>query len=335
MSIRFGLLFTLAISTFSAAALAQEPAASGNANATAEARERFQRGVALYREGSFDAALAEFQRAYDIEPNYRVLFNLAQVQVERHDAVAALALFDRYLRQGGNEIEPDRRAQVEKDEQALRARVAELTVESNPAGAQLSIDNVEAGTLPLAAPVLVNSGVHQITLTKAGYRSASRNLTIAGAQPLRVQLTLQPLDGRLDDSRSGTPPLGEAHGDAQGASGSHGLSTGFWVSAVVTGALAAGAVTFAVVTEKSNRDLDTELNRFPESPSAVSNARTRLKTDAALTDALSGAAVVGLATTLYFAFTSGRPSERPAKSSLPERVQLGTRGSSLVLSGNF
>lgn len=335
MSIRFGLLFTLAISTASAAALAQEPVASSTANVTAEARERFQRGVTLYREGSFDAALAEFQRAYDIEPNYRVLFNLAQVQVERHDAVAALALFDRYLRQGGNEIDPDRRALVEKDEQALRARVAELTVESNPAGAQLSIDNVEAGTLPLAAPVLVNSGVHQITLTKAGYQNASRNLTIAGAQPLRVQLTLQPLDGRRDDARSGTRPLGEAHGDAPGASGSHGLSTAFWVSAVVTGALAAGAVTFAVVTEKSNRDLDTELNRFPESPSAVSSARTRLKTDAALTDVFSGAAVVGLATTLYFAFTSGRANELPAKSSLPERVQLGTRGSSLVLSGTF
>ena len=165
--------------------------------------------------------------------------------------------------------------------------------------------------------------------------NASRNLTIAGAQPLRVQLTLEPLDGPRDSSRSVTPPLGEAHGDPQGAAGSHGLQTAFWVSAVVTGALAAGAITFALVTEKSNHDLDTELNRFPESPHGVSDARTRLKTDAALTDVFSGAAVVGLATTLYFAFTSGRSSEVPAKSSLPDRVQLGTRGQTLVLSGNF
>jgi tetratricopeptide (TPR) repeat protein len=50
---------------------------------TSEARMRFTRGVKLYHEGSYDAALAEFTKAYRLAPNYRVLYNLAQVQAER------------------------------------------------------------------------------------------------------------------------------------------------------------------------------------------------------------------------------------------------------------
>ena len=48
----------------SAVALA-EPALADPSNMD-EARTRFQQGVELYREGSFDAALAEFQKAYEL-----------------------------------------------------------------------------------------------------------------------------------------------------------------------------------------------------------------------------------------------------------------------------
>src|SRR3954469_6030428 len=196
MSNRFRLLLLLAITSRTALVAAEPAAPAVSASSTTEARERFQRGVALYREGSFDAALAEFRRAYEIAPNYRILYNLAQVQVERHDSVAALNLFGQYLQQGGSELDAERRTQVERDIQSLRGRVADLMVESNVAGAQLTIDGVESGTLPLAGPVQVNSGVRQVTLAKPGYQSVSRSLTIAGAQPLKLALTLQPLDAR-------------------------------------------------------------------------------------------------------------------------------------------
>jgi len=134
MSIRFRLLLLLAITCRSALVAAEPAAPAVSASSTTEARERFQRGVALYREGSFDAALAEFRRAYEIAPNYRILYNLAQVQVERHDSVAALSLFGQYLQQGGSELDAERRAQVERDMQSLRGRVVDLTVECNVAG---------------------------------------------------------------------------------------------------------------------------------------------------------------------------------------------------------
>ena len=50
--------------------------------------------------------LAEFMRAYELLPNYRVLYNIGQVQLERHDYVAALHAFDDYLEQGARDVHP-------------------------------------------------------------------------------------------------------------------------------------------------------------------------------------------------------------------------------------
>jgi tetratricopeptide (TPR) repeat protein len=339
MSTRLRLLLVLAM-TSSSTLVAAQPAAPGasttRSSSNAEARDRFQRGVTLYREGSFDAALAEFQRAYELAPNFRLLFNLAQVQVERHDAVAALSLFGRYLQEGGNEVDQERRTQVESDMQTLRSRVAELTVDSNVAGAQLSLDGVELGTLPHAAPVLVNSGVHQITLSKPGYQSTSRSLTIAGAQPLRLVLSLQSAERSPNAAAVAAPHSTDSKSTPEGAERSHGLSTPFWISAVTTGALTATAVTFGLLTVNRNQELDDTLNRFPTDPSAVNKARNRVKMDAALTDAFTAASVVGLATTVYFALKSGGTQESiPEKALRKDRLELGTNGSTLVLSGKF
>src|SRR5690349_10373833 len=62
------------------------PAGDTNEQSSAAARVHFARGVEHYDEGNFDAALAEIERAYQLEPsNYKLLYNLAQVQMERHD----------------------------------------------------------------------------------------------------------------------------------------------------------------------------------------------------------------------------------------------------------
>src|SRR5262245_55283292 len=71
---------------------------------TDEARERFGRGVQLFHEGSLEAALAEFQKAHQLAPNYRLHYNIAQVQYELHNFVEALRSFWKYLAQGGSEI---------------------------------------------------------------------------------------------------------------------------------------------------------------------------------------------------------------------------------------
>jgi hypothetical protein len=84
-----------------------------------------------------------------------------------------------------------------------------------------------------------------------------------------------------------------------------------WVTLASTTLLAGGAVTFGVLTERSNKDLDRELDRFPGDKASIDGARSDLKRNALLTDVFSAAAVVSGGAFLYFALsgTSSGSSE--------------------------
>jgi tetratricopeptide (TPR) repeat protein len=283
-----------------------------------QARQRFQRGAELYKEGSYDAALAEFSRAYELAPNYRVLYNIAQVQLERHDYAAALKCFEDYLRQGGTDLPAERREQVEGEIRGLRNRVSALTVTSNVAGAELSIDGAPAGVLPLDGPVIVSAGVRRLSLRKAGYAPSERTLNVVGGDKTELRLD-------LDDARSGAAPapLAPAAQESSGKSS----KTGIWIGVAATAALTGTAVVFGVLTTKADSDLDDELATYPGNRQAIDDARSKLKLYAALTDGFAAGAVVSaLVTTSFVLFGSSGD-----KSSSAGRNKPGAR---VVAAGN-
>ncbi|MEO7096362.1 MAG: hypothetical protein ABI175_24095, partial [Polyangiales bacterium] len=47
-------------------------ARADDASVKAEAKTRYDKGVKLYGEGAYEAALVEFQRAYDLNPSYKI-----------------------------------------------------------------------------------------------------------------------------------------------------------------------------------------------------------------------------------------------------------------------
>lgn len=128
-----------------------------DAEARATARARFDRGVALFDEGRFDAALAEFQEAYRIAPSYAVLFNLAQVHARLGHAVEAVDAFERYLEEGGARIPAQRRALAERELATQRERIATLVVEVNAPGAR-QVRAMRRGYLPFSRVVEVGMG---------------------------------------------------------------------------------------------------------------------------------------------------------------------------------
>src|SRR5262249_54149280 len=136
------------------------------------------------------AALAEFGRTYELAPNYRVLYNLGQVQIERQDYAAAIKYFRAYLDQGGTDVPADRRAQVESDLDDLVNRVAPINFDVNVAGAEILIDEALIGNAPFVNPVLVNAGVRSVLVRKAGYASVQRRLTVVGGEAARLEIRL-------------------------------------------------------------------------------------------------------------------------------------------------
>lgn len=305
-----------------------------------DARERFRRGVDLYKEGSYDAALAEFTKAYELAPNYRVLYNLAQTQAERHDYVAALKLFDEYLKQGGEEIPPDRLDQVERSLPQLRSRVANLWVETSVPDAELLVDGLSSGVLPLRAAVLVNAGVHQLQLRRPGYQTITRELTIAGNETIRLELPMQvdPV-AVVGPSKEATasrverpePPI-ERERDLEGVRESRSRAP-LWISMIATGVLAGGAVTFGLMARTSDERLNRELSRVPADRGRVNEMRAALQRNAAFCDGLTAGAVVAAGLSLYFLLSHPSADEGP-RAATP-RPKLTFAGEGLTLEHRF
>ncbi len=264
-----------------------------------QARSRFQKGVQLFREGSYDAALAEFKKANQLAPSYRLLFNIAQVHYELHDYVEALKAFKRYLADGGDEIRSARRTQVQKEIEKLKGLVARVEVTTNVDGAQVLVDDVVVGTSPLAEPVLVNAGRCKITISKSGYGVRTRNIAVAGGEDVSVSIEIRVASDSGAQGKART--LGAQHDQEPSRAP-------LWISLAATSAFAIGTGVMGYMTYNAKRDFDSELEN-ETTPARVDDARSKLVTFAAVTDGLAAATLIAGGFTLYFALDSDDPED--------------------------
>lgn len=283
-----------------------------------QARAHFQRGTDFYREGNYDAALAEFSKAQQLAPNYRLLYNIGQVQAERHDYVAAVRTLTDYLAQGGAEVSEERRTQVQNEIASLKTKISELTVTSNVAGAEVSVDGVPMGLLPLSSPLLVSAGSRRITLAKPGYTTAERTIIVTGQDKPKLELELQSMS-------VAAPTQSTARVDAPRRESSSNI--GAWVSVAAAGGFAAGATVFGLMANSKNADLDDELDKYPLDADRVAGLRSDVKRDAALCDGLAAASAVSAILAVYF-FVSG-DSDDDKRGSGPTRLVAQPNGVAL------
>jgi hypothetical protein len=218
-------ILLVAIATLSLAShVAAQDTSTAAPDPRAEASAHFQRGTDLFNEGRYDAALAEFQRAYDIAPALPVLYNLARVHAELGHPVESAHAYERYLSEGGSTIAAARRAEVTAALAQQRDRVGRLRIETNVDGAFVSVDGRDVTTTPLTAPIELGSGTHVIGVHAPGYEAVSREVSIAGTVEsaiaielrreveqrgtLRIAATLPGVTVRVDGHDVGTTPLG-------------------------------------------------------------------------------------------------------------------------------
>jgi hypothetical protein len=127
--------------------LAGLPAAAGKEE---EAREHFMRGAVKYTEGNIDAALAEFQLAYALNPSFKIRYNVAQCHMEQERWDRAYEEFYLFLYEGGDEVDPERRVEVEQSLSDLAQRLGEDV--PDPAELQAKAATAEEPAPEPAAP---------------------------------------------------------------------------------------------------------------------------------------------------------------------------------------
>src|SRR5262249_54064147 len=101
----------------------------------------------------------------------------------------ALAAFDRYLVEGGGEIQAARRTEVTQYIDSLQPRVATLEIASTPPDGSITVDDTPIeGTTP--QKLRVSAGKRRVTVTKDGYFPMTLNVEIAGLETKRVSFDL-------------------------------------------------------------------------------------------------------------------------------------------------
>ncbi len=85
--------------------------ATGRADPVAEAKARFEKGTALYAVERWDAAIAEFEAGYLLQPLPSFLYNIAQAHKQAGRREKAVKYYQKYL-----DLDPGAsdRAEVEK-----------------------------------------------------------------------------------------------------------------------------------------------------------------------------------------------------------------------------
>lgn len=327
-------------------------------DADREARQRYENAVKLYEDGAYDASLVELNRAAELRPSYKLYYNIGQVRFAMHDYAAAMDAYRQYLEKGGDKVPAARREQLKKELETLAQRVAKLNIEADVSGAEVFIDDVSVGVTPLAAPVVVNSGIRRIALRHPDYLPQVRRVNIAGGVQEKVSFVLvnggaanaAPAPATVSPPISASP-IAPSHPSAAPPSGASAKTVSVpavshsaadhssqrhipWAGWALTGVFAAGATVTGVLALSANSKLSDDINRLSLGSSEINSQASKVRTLAIVTDSLVAAAVVAGGVSLWLTLSSDRAAEVPEKTAT-KPLRLGVGPSGLSLKGAF
>lgn len=284
------------------------PTTAPSGAAVQEARERNAKALKLYQEeGAVEAALAEMERAYDLAPSYKLLFNIGQMARTARDYALALHAYERYLAEGGDDVPDKRRRDLLAEIKELRTYVATLDIRVNQAGAQVFVDDVPLGTSPLADKVVVNAG--RLRLRAAlGAQQDSEQVIVAGGDEVTVELELGAAPGTAPaDAGSPSSQTPGAPTEDSGA----GMSPYLWIGFGAAVLLGGGAgVTGGLALSKAGSVDDTRY-AGAEPPGDLASQQDTARALAITTDVLIAAVSATLVVTGSLAIAGVGSDDEP------------------------
>ena len=311
-----------------------EPAADGapatgksepSPAAVTEASQRYDRGLKLYSEGEYRLAVIEFERAYELVPDHRVLYNIGQVRIQLGDYAKARIALERYLKDGEGKIPPARQQSVATDLDMLAGRTATLKIDCAVEGAEVTIDGESVGVTPLPTPILMNSGEHNIEVRKADYQTRVLRRTLAGKDEGEVTIELDKIPSAAPQVAIVAPPPNRT------APGPRNM-TPIWAGWITTGALTTGAVVTGILGFGAADDLAKLKDKAGISSDQTHSTQRRAQAFLYTSDALTAAAVIAGSVSLYLTLKSPSPSDEHR-----DAASLGLRFSAngVALSGRY
>lgn len=292
------------------------------------ARTHYQAGSSYYEQGRWTDALQEFEVAYRLSSDARkpaLLYNIGLTQERLGRLAEAIESFRRYL--DGTPNARDRET-LEERIRTLQARLdaTSVALEVSEAGAHVEVDGQERGTTPLAEPLRVTPGEHEIRIAKEGFQSFSLRVTVPAGERVSAQATL--VAEAVEAPPPPPPPPPPQPPEPSGR-------TFTWIAGGVAGVAAIGGGLLGFFALRKRNAANEAADGDRQVWTASRNDAKRL---ALFADISFGVAVLAAAGAVVLFFVEGSSTDE-ASASAGRRLVLGgvplEGGAGLVLAGDL
>ncbi len=192
-ALRHPLFFAFAVALSAQPALAQ-PAIDVRTQLPEPARHAWDAAKQLANASDFKGALVEFQRAYELSHNPRVLFNLGVTEKLSTHYARAVDAWEKELREATGQLSPAELQELKNAIAIVQQFVTTIEVLANEKGATLYVDDYPLGQTPFPAPVRIDVGKHTLKLTKDGFADIVKMVDVASGNTTPVGFKMEPLN---------------------------------------------------------------------------------------------------------------------------------------------
>ena len=148
----------------------------------------FDRGVAALEAGRYNDAVGDLEEAVRVEPTPLAVYNLGLAYRGVGRSADAVAAFERYLAAPERRATPAVLTAVRQEVEGLRARLALLVVETDPADATVTVDGRPSPDVRRG--VSLDAGSHQVEVSAPGRRTQRQAVALRAGARERVNVRL-------------------------------------------------------------------------------------------------------------------------------------------------
>lgn len=170
-------------------------------NAADEADVAFNLGNEAYAKRDYDRALSFYFLSHRLVPNRNVLFNIAKCYEALDRVDEAYRYYNDLL---ALDLPPADRRETKAALGRLAPKVALLSIDSEPPGADIFVDREDLGSRGKTPQTLaVSPGAHKVTVKLPGYRPGEVAVQLVRGREVKQTLGLEPILGKV--RVTGTP----------------------------------------------------------------------------------------------------------------------------------
>jgi hypothetical protein len=142
----------------------------------------------------YKGALVEFQRAYEISHNPRVLYNVGVTEKLLTHYARAVDAWDKELHEGSGQLSSGEVQELKNAIAIVQQFVTLIDVTANESDATLFIDDIAVGKTPFSGPVRIDVGKRTLKLSKEGFVDAVRAVDVASGTRTPEAFKLEPVN---------------------------------------------------------------------------------------------------------------------------------------------